>query len=65
MIAVSRAPLGEIERYRKRMGWQFKWVSSFGNDFNYAFYCSSGDPELADAPTRSGAPVQSITPQPR
>ena len=37
MIAVSRAPLAEIERYRKRMGWQFKWVSSNGNSFNYDF----------------------------
>ncbi|MDG4885526.1 thioredoxin family protein [Mesorhizobium sp. WSM4884] len=40
MIAVSRAPLAEIERYRKRMGWQFKWVSSFGDDFNYDFRVS-------------------------
>ena len=28
MLAVSRAPLAEIERFRQRMGWQFKWVSS-------------------------------------
>nr|MEC9420459.1 thioredoxin family protein [Pseudomonadota bacterium] len=37
MIAVSRAPLADIERYRKRMGWTFGWVSSFGSDFNYDF----------------------------
>src|SRR6185503_12417915 len=35
MIAVSRAPLAEIERFRRRMGWQFEWVSSHGSDFNY------------------------------
>jgi predicted dithiol-disulfide oxidoreductase (DUF899 family) len=40
MIAVSRAPLAEIERYRKRMGWTFGWVSSFGSDFNYDFRVS-------------------------
>jgi predicted dithiol-disulfide oxidoreductase (DUF899 family) len=38
--AVSRAPLAEIERFRQRMGWQFKWVSSNGNDFNHDFAVS-------------------------
>lgn len=33
-VAVSRATLGEIERFRQRMGWRFKWVSSHGTDFN-------------------------------
>jgi predicted dithiol-disulfide oxidoreductase (DUF899 family) len=36
-LAVSRAPLAEIERFRNRMGWRFKWVSSHGSDFNYDF----------------------------
>ena len=35
--AVSRAPLEEIEVYKKRMGWRFPWVSAFGTDFNYDF----------------------------
>jgi predicted dithiol-disulfide oxidoreductase (DUF899 family) len=39
-VAVSRATLPEIERFRRRMGWQFKWVSSTGNDFNYDFHVS-------------------------
>jgi predicted dithiol-disulfide oxidoreductase (DUF899 family) len=39
-VAVSRAPLVEIERFRRRMGWQFRWVSSFGSDFNYDFHVS-------------------------
>lgn len=39
-VAVSRAPLAEIEAYRRRMGWTFKWVSSFANDFNYDFHVS-------------------------
>jgi predicted dithiol-disulfide oxidoreductase (DUF899 family) len=47
MIAVSRAPLTEIERYRKRMGWQFKWVSSFGNEFNYDFRVSFTPEQVA------------------
>ncbi len=46
-VAVSRAPLAEIERFRKRMGWQFKWVSSFGTDFNYDFRVSFTPEEVA------------------
>ena len=34
---VSRAPIGKIEGFRKRMGWEFPWVSSHGTDFNYDF----------------------------
>ncbi len=47
MIAVSRAPLAEIEPYRERMGWKFKWVSSFGTDFNYDFRVSFTPEEVA------------------
>ena len=39
-VAVARAPLAEIEVYKKRMGWRFKWVSSFGSNFNYDFHVS-------------------------
>ncbi len=39
-VAVSRAPLPEIEAFKKRMGWRFKWVSSYGSDFNYDFHVS-------------------------
>jgi predicted dithiol-disulfide oxidoreductase (DUF899 family) len=37
---VSRATLPEIEAFRKRMGWRFKWVSSFDNDFNFDYHVS-------------------------
>ena len=39
-VAISRAPLSKIERFRQRMGWKFKWVSSFGSDFNHDFHVS-------------------------
>jgi predicted dithiol-disulfide oxidoreductase (DUF899 family) len=39
-VAVSRAPLSDIEPFKKRMGWRFKWVSSHGSDFNYDFNVS-------------------------
>jgi predicted dithiol-disulfide oxidoreductase (DUF899 family) len=38
--AVARAPIGEIEAFRNRMGWRFNWVSSYHNDFNYDFNVS-------------------------
>jgi len=47
MVAISRAPFAEIERFRKRMGWQFKWVSSHGTDFNYDFGVSFTPDEVA------------------
>jgi len=45
--AVSRAPINEIEAYRKRMGWKFPWVSSSGNSFNHDFHVSFDKEELA------------------
>jgi predicted dithiol-disulfide oxidoreductase (DUF899 family) len=39
-LAISRATLPEIEVFKKRMGWQFKWVSSFGNEFNHDYHVS-------------------------
>ena len=43
---VSRAPLDEIAAYKKRMGWHFPWVSSFGSDFNHDFHVSFTKEEL-------------------
>jgi predicted dithiol-disulfide oxidoreductase (DUF899 family) len=40
LLAVSRAPLPQIEAFKKRMGWRFKWVSSYGNDFNFDYHVS-------------------------
>jgi len=47
MIAVSRAPLDEIERFRRRMGWRFRWVSSNGSPFNFDFRVSFTSAEVA------------------
>ena len=46
-IVVSRAPLSEIENFKRRMGWRFKWVSSFGNDFNSDYQVSFTPEEKA------------------
>jgi predicted dithiol-disulfide oxidoreductase (DUF899 family) len=46
-VAVSRAPLAEIEPFKKRMGWKFNWVSSFGSDFNYDYHVSFSKEDTA------------------
>ena len=46
-VAISRATLPQIEAFKKRMGWQFKWVSSFGNEFNYDYHVSFSKDEQA------------------
>jgi predicted dithiol-disulfide oxidoreductase (DUF899 family) len=45
--AVSRAPYEKIRRYHARMGWPFRWVSSFGNDFNVDFNVSFTPEQIA------------------
>jgi predicted dithiol-disulfide oxidoreductase (DUF899 family) len=40
LVAISRAPLAKLERFKQRMGWSFKWVSSGQSDFNYDYYVS-------------------------
>ncbi len=47
MIAVSRAPYEKLAAYRKRMGWSFKWLSSFGSDFNFDYHVSFTPEEAA------------------
>ena len=47
LVVVSRAPLAEIEAFRKRMGWGFKWLSSNGGDFNYDYHVSFDKDEIS------------------
>ncbi|MFD2273924.1 DUF899 domain-containing protein [Undibacterium arcticum] len=47
LVAISRAPLADIERFRQRMGWQFRWVSSHDSDFNHDFGVSFTPEEQA------------------
>lgn len=46
MIAISKAPYSKIDAYKKRMGWDFKWVSSSDTDFNRDYYVSFTSEEL-------------------
>jgi len=46
MVAVSRAPLPKLVSFRKRMGWNFKWLSSHKSDFNHDFHVSFTDDQV-------------------
>ncbi len=48
--AVSRAPLAKIEAFKRRMGWNFNWVSSLESEFNFDFNVSFHREELAKGP---------------
>lgn len=45
--AVSRAPIAKIEPFKKRLGWKFNWVSSYGSDFNYDYQVSFTPEQMA------------------
>jgi predicted dithiol-disulfide oxidoreductase (DUF899 family) len=47
LAVISRATLPEIEAFKKRMGWRFKWVSSASNDFNFDYHVSFSKEEKA------------------
>jgi predicted dithiol-disulfide oxidoreductase (DUF899 family) len=48
LVAVSRAPFAQIAAFRQRMGWTFKWVSSFETAFNRDYHVSFSEQEIAD-----------------
>jgi len=46
-VLISRGPIDKLEAYRKRMGWNVRWVSSLNNDFNFDFGVSFKPDEQA------------------
>jgi predicted dithiol-disulfide oxidoreductase (DUF899 family) len=48
MLYVSRAPLEKLLAYKKRMGWDFPWVSSGDSDFNFDFDVSQTEEQLQE-----------------
>jgi predicted dithiol-disulfide oxidoreductase (DUF899 family) len=46
MLAVSRAPLEEILKFKDRMKWSFNWVSSENSNFNVDFHVSFSQDEI-------------------
>jgi predicted dithiol-disulfide oxidoreductase (DUF899 family) len=48
MICVSRAPYKKLATYKKRMGWDFTWVSSRNTDFNFDYHFSFTPEQIAE-----------------
>jgi predicted dithiol-disulfide oxidoreductase (DUF899 family) len=48
LVVVSRARLHQIEAFKERTGWRFKWMSSYGNDFNHDYGVSFTNEEMAN-----------------
>jgi predicted dithiol-disulfide oxidoreductase (DUF899 family) len=59
-VAISRAPLAQIEAARQRMGWKSRWVSSHESDFNYDFHVSFKREDLARGPVFYNYSLQTI-----
>jgi predicted dithiol-disulfide oxidoreductase (DUF899 family) len=47
LIAISRAPIEKLRAYKRRMGWTFPYVSSYGSDFNLDFDASFTQEQMA------------------
>ena len=60
LVAVSIAPFADFEPYRKRMGWNFKWVSSNGTDFNYDFGVTHKRADLDAGPVLHNFKMQKL-----
>jgi Bacterial protein of unknown function (DUF899) len=37
LLCFSRAPIGRLSAYKRRMGWQFPYVSTYNTDFAFDF----------------------------
>ena len=47
LMAISRAPIEKLQAYKRRMGWQFPYVSSFGSDFSFDFDFAATEEQMA------------------
>jgi predicted dithiol-disulfide oxidoreductase (DUF899 family) len=47
LIAISSAPFHRINAFKQRMGWNFKWVSTAGSDFNHDYHVTNAPDDLA------------------
>src|SRR5437588_6505935 len=59
LIAISRAPIEKLQAYKRRMGWQFPYVSSYASDFNFDF-----DFALTEEQMATGEPAKMVAEAP-
>lgn len=43
LVLVSRAPLADLEAFKRRMGWTLPWYSSYGSRFNYDYQATADE----------------------
>jgi predicted dithiol-disulfide oxidoreductase (DUF899 family) len=56
-VCVSRAPLAKLDAYKRRMGWNFPWISSLRNEFNFDFGVSFTENQQANGAEYNFGPV--------
>jgi predicted dithiol-disulfide oxidoreductase (DUF899 family) len=54
---ISRAPLEQLQAYRRRMGWSFPWASSHGTDYNFDLEISRPEETTREALAGGVPPV--------
>src|ERR1700716_3252318 len=62
-VCASIAPLQQLQDYKKQMGWQFRWVSSLGSDFNYDFGAAFTDEQQRNGAEYNSQPAAQPVPQ--
>jgi predicted dithiol-disulfide oxidoreductase (DUF899 family) len=50
LICFSRAPIDRLAAYKKRMGWQFPYVSTYGSDFPFDFGLAMTEEQAQQVP---------------
>jgi predicted dithiol-disulfide oxidoreductase (DUF899 family) len=50
LVCFSRAPIERLNAYKRRMGWQFPYVSTYGSDFAFDFGLALTDEQAAKKP---------------
>jgi predicted dithiol-disulfide oxidoreductase (DUF899 family) len=59
LICFSRAPIDRLTAYKKRMGWEFPYVSTYGTDFAFDFGLAFTPEQAQDMP-----PIQEMVANP-
>jgi predicted dithiol-disulfide oxidoreductase (DUF899 family) len=54
LICFSRAPIDRLAAYRERMGWQFRYVSTYGSDFPFDFGLALKPEQAREMPELQG-----------
>jgi predicted dithiol-disulfide oxidoreductase (DUF899 family) len=50
LLCFSRAPIDRLAAYKKRMGWRFPYVSTYGSDFPFDFGLALKPEQVRDIP---------------